>query len=293
MSDKALPTPESLRQLVETIAEEHPPISLDAADLSVRDRELVRHRFGPAFAYLSRVELEVERNVLELRTMLPRPPEVDRLFYEEVWAPQELQHGVVLAAVQSHLAIPPPPADLHHVSGKIRVVGVLSHLPGMDRVVRLLYYLTGAATERAAVLAYTQLHDGLVEIGEKPLAATVLAPIRRQEPAHFAFYRRSAQALVHVEGMRAWELHLARVLRRHSFGLVGANTDGQQADLGAAARALGLDRDVMDAARQISLVEREVLWARREGMEIPDYVVSALRNALDLHTARTLGIRSI
>ena len=40
--------------------------------------------------------LEVDRNVLELTTLLPDPPEIDRRFYADVWQPQEIQHGLVL-----------------------------------------------------------------------------------------------------------------------------------------------------------------------------------------------------
>ena len=64
--------------------------------------------------------------------MLPNPTEVDRLFYEDVWAPQELQHGVILDTVQSDLAFPPAPADLDRVSAKIKLVGALSHLINIE-----------------------------------------------------------------------------------------------------------------------------------------------------------------
>ena len=35
---------------------------------------------------MARVELEVDRNVLELTTMLPDPPEIDRHFYASLAA---------------------------------------------------------------------------------------------------------------------------------------------------------------------------------------------------------------
>ena len=152
------------------------------------------------FNYLTRVELEVERNVLELRALMPDATETDRFFYEDVWSPQELQHGILLDAVQQGFGMTPAPTDLSSVSTKIRVVGTLSHLPGMLGVVRLLYYLTGAATERSAVIAYSRLLDGLRAMGEPAIAETVIAPIRRQEPGHFAFYRMSAEALVRRRG---------------------------------------------------------------------------------------------
>lgn len=277
-----------LRRFVETLAEEHPPLSLDDADLTINDPGLVRRRYGEVFNYLTRVELEVERNVLELRSLMPDATETDRFFYEDVWSPQELQHGILLDAVQHGFGMTSAPTDLAGVSAKIRLAGSLSHLPGMLGVVRLLYYLTGAATERSAVIAYSRLLDGLRTLGEHALAETVIAPIRRQEPGHFAFYRMSAEALVREERLRDWQLHLARTLRRRSFELVGVNDRRQRADFGHVARALDLDRDLMEVARQVSLVERELLWAQRQGMKVPDYILAALDEAITLSAARSI-----
>lgn len=285
-------TQEGLRRFVEGFAEDHPPLSLAAADLTLNDPGEVRRRYDAVFGYLTRVEFEVERNVLELRALMPDATEVDRFFYQEVWSPQELQHGVLLDAVQQGLGLTPGPVDVGKVSAKIRLVGVLSHLPGMLGVIRLLYYLTGAATERSAVVAYSRLVDGLRAMGERAVAETVIAPIRRQEPGHFAFYRLSAQALMAEEGLKAWQLRLARILRRRSFGLVGANNRKQQADFGDVARTLGLDRDLLEVARQVSLVERELLWAQQRGMDIPGYILAALREAIELSGAREAGAQS-
>ena len=96
-----------LRAHVDRIAEDHPPIRLDDVDFTVRRPDLVRERFGHVLDYMARVELEVDRNVLELTTMLPDPPEVDRYFYADVWQPQEIQHGLILDALQTELGRPP------------------------------------------------------------------------------------------------------------------------------------------------------------------------------------------
>ena len=275
-----------LRRFVEAFAEEHPPLSLDAADLTIRRPDEVRRRYGAVFNYLSRVELEVERNVLELRALMPDATETDRFFYEDVWSPQERQHGILLDAVQAGLGMAPATTDLAGVSARIRLVGMLSHVPGMLGVIRLLYYLTGAATERSAVVAYSRLLSGLRAMGEDAVADTVIAPIRRQEPSHFAFYRMSAEALVGEERLSDWQLQLARILRRRSFELVGVNNRRQRADFGDVARALKFDRGLVEVARQVSLVERELLWARQEGMKIPVYILAALRDAIALSLAR-------
>ncbi|GAA1587175.1 hypothetical protein GCM10009789_45890 [Kribbella sancticallisti] len=282
-------SPDGLRRFVETFAEDHPPLSLDAADLTIKDPDEVRRRYGGVFNYLTRVELEVERNVLELRALMPDATDTDRFFYEDVWSPQELQHGLLLDAVQHGFGMTPAPIDVAAASLKIRLAGALSHLPGMLGVIRLLYYLTGAATERSAVIAYSRLVDGLRRMGEHAIAETVIAPIRRQEPGHFAFYRMSAESLVGDEGLKNWQLYLARLLRRRSFGLVGVNNRRQRADFGDVAKALEFDRDLLDVARQMSLVERQMLWAQKQGMEIPGYILAALQDAIALGTARREG----
>ncbi|MGW1339557.1 GTP-binding protein LepA [Kribbella sp. NPDC002412] len=281
---------DGLRRFVETFAAEHPPLSLDAADLTIKDPDQVRQRYGGVFNYLTRVELEVERNVLELRALMPDATEVDRLFYQDVWSPQELQHGILLDAVQQGFGMTPADIDVS-VSGGMKLLGVLSHLPGMLGVIRLLYYLTGAATERSAVIAYSRLVDGLRGMGEDAIAETVVAPIKRQEPGHFAFYRMSAEVLVGEEGLSDWQLQLARILRRRSFDLVGVNNRTQRADFGDVARALEFDRDLLEVARQVSRVERELLWAERQGLKVPRYILAALQEAIALSEARAAGFK--
>jgi hypothetical protein len=273
------PSADRLRRFVEEFAEQHPPLTLDSADLTVHKPELVTQRYGAVFDYLTRVELEVERNVLELRTLMPDATEVDRFFYADVWSPQELQHGRLLDALQHELGMPPATPDLE-LSTRMRVVGLLSHLPGMLGVIRLLYYLTGATTERSAVIAYSRLVDGLQAMGERAIADTVIAPIRRQEPGHFAFYRMSAEALVRDEALSRWQLQLARVLRSRTFSLVGVNNPAQQAAFGTVIRRLGLDEDLPAMARQISLVERELLWSQHQGIHVPTYILTTLQEAL-------------
>ena len=200
-------TPSSELRLVEHVhrlGDEHPPIDLDSVDYTVRDPAQLRRRFGHVLDYMARVELEVDRNVLELLTLLPDPPEVDRTFYADVWQPQEIRHGLILDELQVRIGRPHADPLLGPVSPKIRVLGTLAHLSPVQDVVRLLYYLTGMATERSAVLAYNRLHDGVVKLGETAVAETIVAPIRRQEPGHYAFYRMSATTL--AAELRPWQL---------------------------------------------------------------------------------------
>ena len=276
---RASATEARLHDHVYRLGLEHPPIDLDTVDLTVRRPDLLAERFGHVLDYLARVELEVDRNVVELTTLLPDPPEIDRRFYAEVWQPQEIQHGLILDRLQVHLGRPPAQTDLTSVGVKMRVLGALAHLDAFQDVCRMLYYLTGMATERSAVLAYNLLHDGVVELGERAVAETVIAPIRRQEPGHYAFYQLSARGL--WAELAGWQRWLVRRMRRFSFAPVGANDAAQTADFGAVMRTLGIDRDTDAFAEQVSRVERDLLWAHRRGLKVPPYVVRAFRDAVE------------
>lgn len=276
-----------LRDHVERLGEEHPPIDLATVDFTVRDPQTTAARFGPVLDYMARVELEVDRNVLELTTMLPDPPEIDRHFYADVWHPQEIRHGQILDELQQRLGRPAATPDLDTVSLKMHVLGVLGHLAPIQDVVRMLYYLTGQATERSAVLAYQLLHDGLTEIGETAVAETIVAQIKRQEPGHHAFYSMSARGL--AAQLAPWQTWLVRRLRALSFAPVGANNTEQLADFGDLMDALGITRAVESFAEQAARVERELLWVHERGMRIPPYVLQAFRDATAAAIRRRQG----
>ena len=68
------------------------------------------------------------------------------------------------------------------------------------------------------------------------------------------------------------------------------NNRRQRADFGDVARALDFDRDLLDVARQVSLLERELLWAQQQGLKVPGYILAALREAIALSIARSEGL---
>ncbi len=265
---------------VARLADEHPPIPLDSVDFTVRRPREFEARFGHVLDYMARVELEVDRNVLELTTMLPDPPRIDRHFYADVWQPQEIQHGLILDRLQVELGREPASADLESIGIKLRILGGLAHLAPFQDVCRMLYYLTGMATERSAVLAYNLLHRGTLDMGETAIAHTVIGQIKRQEPGHYAFYQLSARGL--WAELSGWQRWLVRRMRRMSFAPVGANNAMQKADFGDVMASLGMADDPDNFADQISRVEAELLWARDRGLKVPDYVARAFREAVEL-----------
>jgi hypothetical protein len=269
---------------VDRLGLEHPPIDLATVDYAVRRPDVFNERYGHVLDYMARVELEVDRNVLELTTLLPDPPEIDRRFYAEVWQPQEIRHGLILDELQVHLGRPAAEPDLTSLGVKMRILGALAHLDAFQDVCRMLYYLTGMATERSAVLAYNLLHDGVVEMGESAIAQTVIAPIKRQEPGHYAFYQLSARGL--WSQLATWQRWMVRRMRSFSFAPVGANDATQKADFGDMLSTLGIDREVDRFATQISRVERELLWAHKRGLQVPPYVAAAFREAVELAAVR-------
>ena len=131
----------------------------------------------------------------------------------------------------------------------------------------MLYYLTGMATERSAVLAYNLLHRGTLDMGEDGVADTVIGQIKRQEPGHYAFYQLSARGL--WAELAAWQRWLVRLMRRISFAPVGANNAQQKADFGDVLATLGIAEDTDEFAAQISRVEQELLWAREPRAQGP------------------------
>ncbi|MCB0895011.1 MAG: GTP-binding protein LepA [Nocardioides sp.] len=267
---------------VDRLGHDHPPIDVASVDFTVRRPAELERRFGHVLDYMARVELEVDRNVLELTTLLPDPPEIDRRFYADVWQPQEIQHGLVLDELQARLGRERAEPDLTSIGAKLRVLGALAHVSAVQDVCRMLYYLTGMATERSAVLAYNLLHDGLVDLGETAVARTVIAPIRRQEPGHYAFYQLSARGL--WDELAGWQRWLVRRLRSVSFSPVGAGDATQRRDFGEVMRRLEVG-DPDDFAAQVARVERDLLWSHRRGLHVPPYVARAFREAAELAAA--------
>ena len=268
------------------LGEKHPPVDLASADYTTRDAAAVRRRFAQPLDYMARVEMEVERNVLELAMMLPGVGETDRLFYADVWGPQEEHHGVLLDTLVQTLGLPPTQPDLNPPGGSTRLLGVLAHVPAVHEVIRLMYYLTGAATEKSAMLAYQTMSTELEAMGETALKRTVVDAIKVQEPGHFAFYRMSAQEMVESGALRPWQLRMVRFLRSRAFSLVGATTPERKADFGGVLVNLGLEDDLERNVRDITRVESHLLWAAHEGMDVPSYALKAFREAAESYRAR-------
>jgi len=240
--------------------------------------------------YLARVELEVDRNVLELLVLLPDVDDTNKTFYADVWQPQEIQHGLILDRLQQDLGR--QPADPHlSVSFKIKIMGALASLKPIQDIAKLLYFLTGASTERQAVLAYNQINTGLRDLGETAISETIITPIKQQEPGHFAFYQMSATAMIQDKMLKPWQLFMTRVLREKSYNLVGTNNMKDfKADMGGVVIDLGIDADLEGYAREIGRVESRLLWAERQGMDFPPYLLKALKESVEMYRERGLSL---
>ncbi|GMA87361.1 hypothetical protein GCM10025868_26110 [Angustibacter aerolatus] len=60
----------------------------------------------------------------------------------------------------------------------------------------------------------------------------------------------------------------------------------QKAQYGGIVVALGLEEDLEGYARDIGVVERDLLWAQHEGMHVPTYVLAGLRDAVEAYRER-------
>ncbi len=279
-------TQSKIAEHVQRLGELYPPISLDSVDRTIKRPGVVARKFGHVIDYLARVELEVDRNVLELLVLLPDADETNKTFYADVWQPQEIQHGLILDRLQQDLGRAAAEPQLE-VSFPIKVLGALAHLKPIQDVAKLMYFLTGASTERQAVLAYNQINRGMQELGETAISETIITPIKQQEPGHFAFYQMSATAMIQEKVLNSWQLFLTRVMREKSYHLVGTNRMKQyQADMGGVMADLGVDNDLEGYAREVGRVENRLLWAHKQGMEFPPYILKALKESVDLYRER-------
>lgn len=270
-------TSQQLLDHVKKLGDDHPPLDMAACDFTVKNPDVFRAKFGVLFDYLARVELEVERNVKELDLVMPDPTPEDIAFYRGVWMDQELQHGHILDRLKAELGLPPA-QPLTEVGASVKLLGTLVKVPGIQNVARCVYYFTGASTERQAVLAYSALIDKLEELGEDAVAKTIVHPIKKQEPGHFAFYNLSATKI--VGELKPWQLFLARQLRRRSYELVGTHSDPTyQAQMGQVFDVLEFGQNPTEYAREIGRLEARLLWANHEGMEFPPYVLSAIQES--------------
>jgi hypothetical protein len=279
-------TQNKIAEHVQRLGELYPPISLDSVDRTIKRPGVVARKFGHVIDYLARVELEVDRNVLELLVLLPDADETNKTFYADVWQPQEIQHGLILDRLQQDLGRTAAKPHLE-VSFPIKVLGALAQLKPIQDVAKLMYFLTGASTERQAVLAYNQINREMQELGETAISETIITPIKQQEPGHFAFYQMSATAMIQDKVLKPWQLFLTRVMREKSYHLVGTNRMKQyQADMGGVMADLGLDNDLEGYAREVGRVENRLLWAHKQGMEFPPYILKALKESVDLYRER-------
>jgi len=279
-------THQKIAEHVQRLGELYPPIPLDSVDRTIKRPWLVARKFGHVIDYLARVELEVDRNVLELLVLLPEADETNKTFYADVWQPQEIQHGLILDRLQQDLGR--TAADPHlDVSLGIKILGALAHLKPIQDIAKLMYFLTGASTERQAVIAYNKINRGMQQLGETAISETIITPIKQQEPGHFAFYQMSATAMIQDKVLKPWQLFLTRVMREKSYHLVGTNKMKQyKADMGGVMADLGLADDLEGYAREVGRVENRLLWAHKQGMEFPPYILKALKESVELYRER-------
>jgi hypothetical protein len=279
-------TQQKIAEHVQRLGELYPPIRLDSVDRTIKQPLLVAKTFGRVIDYLARVELEVDRNVLELLVLLPEADETNKTFYADVWQPQEIQHGLILDRLQQDLGRAPAEPQLE-LSFGIKILGALAHLRPIQDIAKLMYFLTGASTERQAVLAYNKINQGMQELGETAISKTIITPIKQQEPGHFAFYHMSAAAMIQDKVLKPWQLFLTRVMRERSYHLVGTNRMKRyQADLGEVMTDLGLHDNLEGYAREVGRVENRLLWAHKQGMDFPPYILKALKESVDLYRER-------
>ena len=206
-------------------------------------------------------------------------------FYADVWHPQEIRHGQILDELQVRLGRDRRRRRPRHRLGqdpRPRRAGPPRPDPGR----RAGCSTTSPARRPSAPRCSptTCCTTGSPSSARPPSAETIVAQIKRQEPAHHAFYTMSARGLNRAARALA---ALARTPPAHAvFAPVGANNPEQTADFGDLMMALGIDRDLERFATAVSRVEPELLGAAGKGLPVPEYVLRAFRDAVEAAQAR-------
>ena len=279
-------SPSKIAEHVQRLGELYPPISLDSVDRTIKRPGVVARKFGHVIDYLARVELEVDRNVLELLVLLPDVDETNKTFYADVWQPQEIQHGLILDRLQQDLGRTGAEPHLE-VSFKIKILGALAHLKPIQDIAKFMYFLTGASTERQAVLAYNQINRGMQELGRD-------RDLGNDHHAHQAAGAGTLRLLPDVcdgddSGQGAQALAVVPDpgnARGHTTWSAPTEMKQYKADMGGVIIDLGLDSDLEGYAREVGRVENRLLWAHKQGMEFPPYILKALKESVDLYRER-------
>jgi hypothetical protein len=257
-------------------------LDLRTVDFDLRRPDLVRERLAPTLDYFARVEREVERNLLEIAAFLPGAGEETQRFVR-IWAEQELPHGEIFETLKAHLSLPPSRPDLTTVTPGLRIAGRLSVIPGVSDVLLMLYHSMGAMHERLTAVGYDKLRDRLLEIGEHGFAATAVAPIRKQESTHYAYYRNAA--LVLKQRLATWQLALARIIRVRTYQPIGVRTrltaGAAPAAFGTTAMALTGTVVLDEFAVPVQRVAQELLVQEGRGLRLPPFVARALQQTVD------------
>ena len=229
------------------------------------------------------MELEVDRNVLELLVLLPDVDDTNRTFYADVWQPQEIQHGLILDRLQQDLGRPPAEPHLG-VSFRIKVLGALTQFRPVQAVARLLHFLTGASTERQAVLAYNLMNAGMVELGETAISMTVLTPSSSRSPVTSPSARCRRPSWCRAGGSSPGSSAWRGCSGNARTGSRGRTPRTPARPTWGAGRAGPRPRPGPEGyAREIGRVEGRLLWASRRGLEIPPYILRALRESIQLY----------
>jgi hypothetical protein len=256
------------------------PLDLRGVDYTVADPALLRERLAPALDYFSRVEREVERNVLELQVLLPDADDRTRRFIR-VWEEQELPHGWVFDRLQAELGLPPSEPNLDRLGLSLRVAGVLAHVPGVHDALMYFYLTMGAMHERLTATGYDLLRDRLLELGAAGFAHTAVAPIRGQESTHYAYYRNAA--LLQRQRLQGWQLHLVRVLHQVTYQPIGVQERRQRSHFGATALHLSRTDDMTAFAAPVQKVADQLLRRQGDGLRLPRFVVRAMRDCVEAY----------
>jgi hypothetical protein len=223
---------------------DHGVLDVERMDFTVLHPEQVRSELGHVFQFAARTESEVARDAATVHALLPSLDPQHARFVDEVWLPQETQHGIALDRLLGELSLPLPATNLE-VPASMHRYGKIAKLSGdFHDILFNLYTLRGTAHEATTAKAYNQQIKFLTELGETALTDTVFGPISRDEGPHLSMYK--AMFKESFDRMSTWKKWITRRIFAATYTPVGTSAarDARRPDMGAVALTLAGDDGV-------------------------------------------------
>ncbi|MBM3209955.1 hypothetical protein FJZ39_01265 [Candidatus Saccharibacteria bacterium] len=275
---------DNVKRSLELVAK-HDPLSLESVDRTLNNPAMLASKYKIPLQYFNEIENRVEQNTKQIAVLLPHADDQTKEFIE-LWEGQELMHGAIFEQTLLDIGLGEVDFNANQLGAGIRIGGALSSLPGIHDTLMYLYQTTGAMHERLTAKGYLALIESLKRDNEFALAETAIKPILKQEGSHLGYYKSASLEL--GNRLAPWQRKLAVAIKTHGYKPVGAIDKEHEARFGATMEIIRGEQTMDEIASPVQKIAEEVLLAKQYGLELPNFVASALKSSINEARAQKL-----